>query len=127
MQYHRGLLHQRGHGWGALAKIAARAVAPVVGQLVGGLLGGVQGGAQTQTQTGHGAMDNFLNTALVAGHLFRDKKVLTGYFDNGKFVQNKKSTVWSQTERQRIIHASIENGSQTSLESSCSDGIRCIR
>ena len=53
MQYHRGLLHQRGHGWGALAKIAARAVAPVVGQLVGGLLGGVQGG----TQTGQGMFD----------------------------------------------------------------------
>ena len=74
MQYHRGLLHQRGHGWGALAKIAARAVAPVVGQLVGGLLGGVQGGAQTQTQTGHGAMDNFLNVAIMANHMFGDKK-----------------------------------------------------
>jgi hypothetical protein len=91
MQYHRGLLHQRGHGWGALAKIAAKVAAPVIGQVVGGLLGGVQGGTQQGIQTGHGAMDNFLNTALVAGHLFRDKKELTGYFENGKFVQNKKT------------------------------------
>jgi hypothetical protein len=40
MQYHLGLLHQRGHGCGALAKIAANVAAPIVGQVVGGLLGG---------------------------------------------------------------------------------------
>ena len=49
MQYHRGLLHQRGHGWGALAKIAAKVAAPVVAQVVGGLLGGAQTGHGTNT------------------------------------------------------------------------------
>jgi hypothetical protein len=47
MQYHRGLLHQRSHGWGALAKIAAKVAEPIVGQVVGGLLGGAP-------QTGQG-------------------------------------------------------------------------
>jgi hypothetical protein len=50
MQYHRGLLHQRGHGWGALAKIAAKVAAPIIGQVVGGLLGGAP-------QTGQGLFD----------------------------------------------------------------------
>ena len=56
MQYHRGLLHQRGHGWGALAKIAAKAAAPVVAQVVGGLLGGAQTGQGIQK--GHGMFDD---------------------------------------------------------------------
>jgi hypothetical protein len=136
MQYHRGLLHQRGHGWGAIAKVAARVAAPVIAQVVGGLLGGAQGGAQTgqAIQTGHGGMDDFLNTAIVAGHLFGDKKEPTGYYTDGKFVKNKKNSVrWrsqacqTSTERQRIHHGPIENGGQTSFESGCSDGIRCIR
>jgi hypothetical protein len=93
MQYHRGLLHQRGHGWGALAKIAARAAAPVIGQLVGGLLGGVQGGAQTGQgiQKGHGAMDFLLNAAIMGNHMFGDKKVPKQLFENGKLVNTTKA------------------------------------
>ena len=71
MQYHRGLLHQRGHGWGAIGKMVARVAAPVVAQVVGGLLGG----AQTQTQTGHGWKDDFLNVLTIPAHVARgDKK-----------------------------------------------------
>ena len=93
MQYHRGLLYQRGHGWGALAKIAARAAAPVIGQLVGGLLGGVQGGTQTGQgiQKGHGAMDFLLNAAIMANHMFGDKKVPKEYFVDGKLVKTTKA------------------------------------
>ena len=93
MQYHRGLLHQRGHGWGALAKIAAKAVAPVIGQVVGGLLGGAQGGTQTGQgiQKGHGAMDFLLNAAIMANHMFGDKKAPTNYFENGKLVKTTKA------------------------------------
>ena len=67
MQYHRGLLHQRGHGWGALAKIAAKVAAPVVAQVVGGLLGGAQTGQGIQK--GHGMMDSVLNAAIMANHI----------------------------------------------------------
>jgi hypothetical protein len=88
MQYHRGLLHQCGHGWGALAKIAAKVAAPVVAQVVGGLLGGAHTGQGIQK--GHGMMDDVLNTAIVAGHLFGDKKEPTCYMIDGKFVSNKK-------------------------------------
>ena len=91
MQYHRGLLHQRGHGWGALAKIAAKAAAPVIGQLVGGLLGG----AQTQTgqgiQTGHGFFDNVFNAAIMANHMFGDRKVPKELFVDGKLVKTTKA------------------------------------
>jgi hypothetical protein len=89
MQYHRGLLHQRGHGWGAIAKIAARVAAPVVAQVVGGLLGGAQTGQGIQK--GHGMFDDVLNTAIVASHMFGDKKAPTNYFIDGKLVSNKKA------------------------------------
>jgi hypothetical protein len=59
MQYHRGLLHQRGHGWGALAKIAAKVAAPIVGQVVGRLLG--------STQTGQGFFDSMFDPRKVPG------------------------------------------------------------
>ena len=68
MQYHRGLLHKHGHGWGALAKIAAKAAAPILGQVVGGLLGGTQTGQGIQT--GHGSLDSLFNAAMVASHVW---------------------------------------------------------
>ena len=40
MLYHKGLIHQRGHGWGALVKTLAPYAVPMIGQVVGGLLGG---------------------------------------------------------------------------------------
>ena len=123
MQYHRGLLHQRGHGWGAIAKVAARVAAPVIAQVVCGLLGGAQGGAQQGIQTGHGAMDNFLNTALVAGHLFRDKKVLTGYFDNGKFVQNKKAQSGRGQKGKGLFTGLLKTGAKQALRAAAQTGL----
>jgi hypothetical protein len=89
MQYHRGLLHQCGHGWDALAKIAAKAAAPIVAQVVGGLLGGAQTGQGIHK--GHGSLDSLFNTAIVAGHVFDDKKAPTSYFKNGKLVSDTKA------------------------------------
>jgi hypothetical protein len=62
MQYHRGLLHQRGHRWGALAKIEAKVAALIVGQVVGGLLGGAPQTGQG-IQKGHGYVDFLLNAS----------------------------------------------------------------
>ena len=89
MQYHRGLLHQRGHGWGAIAKIAAKVAAPVEAQVVGGLLGGAQTGQGIQT--GHGMFDDLLNTAIVGSHMFGDKKAPKHLFENGKLVSATKT------------------------------------
>ena len=59
MQYHRGLLHQRGHGgWGGLAKVVAKVAAPIVGQVVSGLIGG-----NSQTGQGIGGMFDFMFNA----------------------------------------------------------------
>ena len=100
MQYHRGLLHQRGHGWGALAKIAAKAAAPVIGQLVGGLLGGVQGGAQTghgmfdflrdpRKRPGGGYIDFLFNAGKGIAETFTGQK-MPGHMKNGKLILDKK-------------------------------------
>jgi hypothetical protein len=90
MQYHQGLLHQRGHGWGALAKIAAKVAAPIVAQVLGGLLGGAPQPGQ-EIQNGHGSLDSLLNTAIVVSHMFGDKKAPSSYFKNGKLVSNTKA------------------------------------
>ena len=64
MQYHQGLLRQRGHGWGALFKIGAKAVAkavakhaiPAAVQAVGGILESKQ---PAQTGQGWGKFGKF--------------------------------------------------------------------
>jgi hypothetical protein len=91
MQYHRGLLHQRGHGWGALAKIAAKVAAPIVGQAVGGLLGGTQTGQglRENKQTGHGYMDFIFNAGKGIAETLGGQNV-PGLFKSGKVVLDKK-------------------------------------
>jgi hypothetical protein len=129
MQYHRGLLHQRGHGWGALAKIAARAAALVIAQVVGGLLGGAQGGAQTGQgiQTGHGAMDYVLNAAIMANHLFGDRKAPTNYFENGKLVSTTKVQSGRGVKRAQkgkgFIMALLKTGAKQALRAAAQTGL----
>jgi hypothetical protein len=77
MQYHRGLLHQRGHGWGALAKIAAKVAAPIVGQVVGGLLGGTQTGQEffnPRKPPGLGYIDFLFNAGNGIAQTFTGQK-----------------------------------------------------
>jgi hypothetical protein len=88
MQYHRGLLHQRGHGWGALAKIAAKVAAPFVGQVVGRLLGGTQTGHGIQT--GHGYSDFLFNDAKGIAQTFSGHKIPISS-KGGKLVLDKKA------------------------------------
>jgi hypothetical protein len=92
MQYHRGLLHQRGHGWGAIGKMVAKVAAPVVAQVVGGLLGG----AQTQTgqgffdgKPGSGFMDFLFNSGKKVAETISGQKI-PGHMKNGKLVLDKK-------------------------------------
>ena len=92
MQYHRGLLHQRGHGWGALAKIAAKVAAPVIGQVVGGLLGGTQ--TQTGQGFGSGYMDFLFNAAKGVAQTFSGQKI-PAHMKNGKIVLDKKALAQS--------------------------------
>jgi hypothetical protein len=65
MQYHRGLLHQRGHGCGALLRVGAKAVAkavakhtiPAAVQAVGGLM-------ENKQQTGEGFFGRKISCTL---------------------------------------------------------------
>jgi hypothetical protein len=102
MQYHRGLLHQRGHGWGALAKIAAKVAAPIVGQVVGGLL---RGAPQTEQgmfdflrdprkRPGGGYMDFIFNAGKGIAETFTGQK-MPGHFKNGKLILDKKALAQS--------------------------------
>jgi hypothetical protein len=92
MQYHRGLLHQRGHGWGSLAKIAAKVAAPVIGQVVGGLLGGTQTGQGIQT--GHGYADFLFNAAKGIAQTFSGHKIPISS-KGGKLILDKKAIAQS--------------------------------
>ena len=128
MQYHRGLLHQRGHGWGALAKIAAKAAAPIVAQVVGGLLGGVQTGQGIQK--GHGMFDDLLNTTIVASHMFGDKKAPTNYFENGKLISTKKvqsgggvKRVKRQQKGKGFITDLLKTGAKQALRAAAQTGL----
>jgi hypothetical protein len=91
MQYHRGLLHQRGHGWGALAKIAAKVAAPVVAQVVGGLLGGAP---QTGLGFGHGYADFLFNAAKGIAQTFSGHKIPISS-KGGKLILDKKALAQS--------------------------------
>jgi hypothetical protein len=93
MQYHRGLLHQRGHGWGTLAKIAAKVAAPIVGQVVGGLLGGAPQTGQG-IQKGHGYIDFLFNASKGIAETFNGQK-MPGHFKNGKLILDTKALAQS--------------------------------
>jgi hypothetical protein len=129
MQYHRGLLHQRGHGWGALAKIAAKAAAPIIGQVVGGLLGGTQTGQGIQK--GHGAIDSLLNAAIMANHMFGDKKASSSYFENGKLVSTtkaqsgggRKKCVKRQQKGKGFITDLLKTGAKQALRAAAQTGL----
>ena len=94
MQYHRGLLRQRGHGWGGLlrigGKLAAKIAAPLVGQMVSGLLGG---NSQGNSQTGQGMVDvvDFITNSAMLIDKARsgDKTPLKGLYQNGKLITEK--------------------------------------
>jgi hypothetical protein len=129
MQYHRGLLHQRGHGWGAIAKISAKVEAPVVAQVVGGILGGAQTGQGIQK--GHGAMDSLLNAAIMANHMFGDKKAPINYFENGKLVsttkvqsgQGRKKRVKCQQKGKGFITDLLKTGAKQALRAAAQTGL----
>ena len=95
MQYHRGLLRQRGHGgWGGLLRIGGKLVskiaAPLVGQMVSGLLGG---NSQANSQTGQGIVDvvDFITNSAMLIDKARsgDKTPLKGLYQNGKYITEK--------------------------------------
>ena len=96
MQYHRGLLRQRGHGWGGLlrigGKLAAKIAAPLVGQMVSGLLGG---NSQGNSQTGQGMVDvvDFITNSAMLIDKARsgDKTPLKGLYQNGKLISDTKT------------------------------------
>jgi hypothetical protein len=102
MQYHRGLLHQRGHGWDALAKIAAKVAAPIVGQVVSGLLGGALQTGQgmfgflrdPRKRPGGGYMDFLFNAGKGIAETFTGQK-MSGHFKNGKLILDKKALTQS--------------------------------
>jgi hypothetical protein len=101
MQYRQGLLHQRGHGWGALAKIAAKVAAPIVGQVVGGLLGGAPQTGQG-IQKGHEYVDFLLNAAKGVAQTFTGQKV-PGHFENGKLILDTKALAQSGRGRKKRV------------------------
>ena len=96
MQYHRGLLRQRGHGWGALLRIGGKAIAkavakhaiPAAVQAVGGILESKQ-----PAQTGQGVVDvvDFItNSAMLIDKVRSgDKTPLKGIYHKGKYITEK--------------------------------------
>jgi hypothetical protein len=107
MQYHRGLLHQRGHGWGALAKIAAKVAAAIVGQVVGGLLGGAQTGQGIQTE--HGYADFLFNAAKGIAQTFSGHKIPISS-KGGKLILDKKAIAQSGRGVKRVKHRKKQKG-----------------
>jgi hypothetical protein len=80
----------------------------MVAQVVGGLLGGAQTGQGIQK--GHGKLDSLFNAAIVASHMFGDKKAPTSYFKNGKLVSDTKALAQSGRGVKRVKRRKKQKG-----------------
>jgi hypothetical protein len=129
MQYHRGLLHQRGHGWGALAKIAAKVAAPIVGQVVGGLLGGApqtgQGFFNPGKPPGLGYIDFLFNAGKGIAETFTGQK-MPGSFKNGKLVLDKKALAQSGQGWNSFLKG-LSRGTGLTIIPQAGRGVRCVK
>jgi hypothetical protein len=85
VQYHRGLLHQRGHGWGALLKVGAKAVAKAVAKLaIPAAFQAVEGLMENKQQMGEGFIGRKISCTL------KGRKVTTQSSRRVKRVKRRK-------------------------------------
>lgn len=104
MDYHRGLLRQRGHGFlGPLLKLGlplvGSAVAPLLGDLAGGLVKKIK-----HRQKGSGFVTNALKTAAKHGILVTGNAAIDSLNNKGTFMQGLRRH-GTQTLRNVGVHA----------------------
>lgn len=104
MDYHRGLLRRRGHGFlGPLLKLGlplvGSAVAPLLGDLAGGLVKKIK-----HRQKGSGFVTNALKTAAKHGILVTGNAAIDSLNNKGKFMQGLRRH-GTQTLRNVGVHA----------------------
>jgi hypothetical protein len=113
MQYHRGLLHQRGHGWGSLLRVGAKAVAkavakhaiPAAVQAVGGLM-------ENKQQTGEGFIGRKLSCTL------KGRKVAT---QSGRGVKRVKCR--KKQKGKGMITDLLKRGAKQALRAAAQTGL----
>lgn len=104
MDYHRGLLRQRGHGFlGPLLKLGlplvGSAVAPLLGDLAGGLLKKIK-----HRQKGSGFVTNALKTGVKHGIVVAGNAALDSLNNKGTFLQGLRRH-GTRTLRNVGVHA----------------------
>jgi hypothetical protein len=113
MQYHRGLLHQCGHGWGALLRVGAKAVAkavakhaiPAAVQAVGGLM-------ENKQQTWEGFIGQKLSCTL------KGRKVTTQSGRGVKRVKRRK-----KQKGKGMITDLLKRGANQALRAAAQTGL----
>jgi hypothetical protein len=116
MQYHRGLLHQHGHGWGDLLRVGAKAVAkavakhaiPAAVQAVGGLM-------ENKQQTGEGFIGRKISCTL------KGRKVAT---QSGRRVKRVKRVKRRKKQKGKgMITDLLKTGAKQALRAAAQTGL----